>query len=154
MRQSLSDQTSTRASSPGSAATVAVALALALAVLLAGAGLVDQLGGRTLMDHADEMYGRHGKQTSAGLMYGLLYTIAAVGAVLWLLVMRSVRTGSRWAAAYAAAVVVLGAGMAAAVLGAREYGEQIFPTLWGILALLSPAAGAIAVVQLLRRRTS
>ena len=38
------------------------------------------------------------------------------------------------------------------LLASTEYGAQIFPPLWGILALLPPAAGALAVVLLRRRR--
>jgi hypothetical protein len=37
------------------------------------------------------------------------------------------------------------------LLGTSEYGTQIFPPLWGILAVLPAAAGALAAV-LLRRR--
>ena len=45
-----------------------------------------------------------------------MYTVAAIGALLWLLV-------------------------------SREYGAQIFPPLWGVLAIL-PAAGILAAVLL------
>lgn len=152
MRQSLSEPTST-IRSRGSAPVSGVVLALVAAMVLALVGVVDQLGGRSLMDHAIEMYAPHGKDPSAGLLYGLVYVVAAVQAVLWMLVLRSAHAGSRWAAGYAAVVILVGGCAASALLGSQEYGEQIFPPLWGLLALLSPAAGVVALVQLIRART-
>jgi len=42
--------------------------------------------------------------------------------------------------------------LALLLLVSTEYGAQIFPPLWGILAVLPPAAGILAVVLLFRRR--
>ena len=150
MRQSLSERAhpSTYRAAPVTGAALAAAAALVPAV----AGLVDQSGGQALVDHALAMYTPHGEDASAGLLYGLVYAIAAANVLLWLLVVRSAHTGSRWAAAYAVTAVLVGAGMAAALVGSREYGEQIFPTLWGLLALLSPIVGVLAVVHLARRK--
>ncbi len=128
-------------------------LALIAAVVLALAGLIDQLGGQALMDHATAVYAPRGKDASAGLMYGVLYTVAGVQAVLWLVVLRSARAGSRWAAPQAGVVVLVGSCTAAVLLVSQEYGEQVFPPMWGILALLSPVVGLAALVQLRRRRT-
>ena len=44
------------------------------------------------------------------------------------------------------------AALALLLLASTEYGAQIFPPLWGILAILPPAAGTFAVVLLRRRR--
>ncbi len=148
MRQSLSERTPSFLAPRASLPISGVVLALVAASVPALAGLVDQVGGRALMDHATEVYAARGKEPSAGLMYGLLYTIAGIEIALWLLVLRSARAGGRWSWLYAAVVVLVGFGMAAALLGAQEYGEQIFPPMWGILALLSPVAGVAALVQL------
>jgi hypothetical protein len=152
MRQSLSKRV-TPSPPRGPAPTSGVVLACVSAAVLAVVGVADQFGGRALMHHATEMYAPHGKDPSAVLLYGLVYAVAALQAVTWLLVLRSARTGSRWAAPYAAGAFLVGAGAASALLGSEEYGEQIFPPLWGILALLPSVAGAVAVVQLVRRRT-
>ena len=44
------------------------------------------------------------------------------------------------------------AALALLLLVSTEYGAQIFPPLWGILAILPAAAGALGVVLLRRRR--
>jgi hypothetical protein len=49
-------------------------------------------------------------------------------------------------------VTTITATLALLLLGASEYGAQIFPPLWGILAILPAAAGAFAVVLLRRRQ--
>jgi hypothetical protein len=157
MRQSLSDirpRPITTVSADGRPPIALVLLAVVLAAVLAIAALVDQVGGRSLMQHATALYAPHGKDADSGLMYGLLYSIAATGILFWLLVLRSVRTRSRWAVALTAAVTTIGAALAMLLLGAREYGEQIFPIQWGIIALLSPAVGVVLLVQLLRGRSS
>ena len=143
MRQSLSDARIPVAS---------IAIAIAGAVALAVAGLIDQLDGRSLVEHATDLYAPHGKNVDAGLMYGLVYSVAAIDVLVWLPVLRSARRGSRWAALLAGVVSAVAAALALVLLGSREYGEQVFPTFWGVLALLSPAAGVAVVVQLLRRR--
>jgi asparagine N-glycosylation enzyme membrane subunit Stt3 len=71
--------------------------------------------------------------------------------LLWLLVSRSVRSRRRSARVLAVVVTTITAALALLLLGASEYGAQIFPPLWGILAVLPAVAGALAVV-LLRRR--
>ena len=145
MRQSLSEQRTT---------TALVLLAIALTLVLGVTGLADQLGSRSLMDHASAMYGPHGKDADASLMYGLLYTVAVIDLVLWSLVLRSARAGGRWTMLLTAVVTVVGGGLAGLLLGSREYGEQIFPTVWGVMALLSPAVGVALLAQLIRRRSS
>ena len=80
-----------------------------------------------------------------------LHTVAAVGALLWLLVLRAVQSRGRSASILAVVVTAVTGALALILLGTSEYGTQIFPPLWGILAILPAAAGVLAVV-LLRRR--
>jgi hypothetical protein len=158
MRQSLSENRSIYLSSwSPSAATRnwraagrAVLLAIALSAVLAVVAIVDQASGRSLADHVTAMYAPFGKRPDPGLLYGLVYAVAAVGALLWLLVVRAVRSHRRSAPVLAVVMTVITAGLALLLLVASEYGSRIFPPLWGILAFLPAAAGALAVV-LLRR---
>jgi hypothetical protein len=158
MRQSLSELQKIGAPAPGSAdrsgraAVVLLTSAAALSAVLGVAALFDQAAVHHLTDHADAMYARHGKEVGAGVLYGLLYTIAAIGALLWLLPLRAVRSGSRWAAALTVGVATVTAALAVVLLVSREYGEQIFPAVWGVLALLPALVGALAVPALLRSR--
>ena len=158
MRQSLSEhrRIDPRPPDPATrnwpAAARAVKLAVALSAVLVVAAIIDQTGGRSLADHAAAMYAPYGKQPDPNLLYGLLYTVAAVGALLWLLVARSVRSRRRSAPVLAVVVTTITAGLALLLLGTSEYGSQIYPPLWGVLALLPVAAGAVAVA-LLRRRS-
>ena len=71
--------------------------------------------------------------------------------MLWLPVVRSVRSHRRSAWVLAVVMSTITAALALLLLGTSEYGTQIFPPLWGILAILPAAAGTLAVV-LLRRR--
>ena len=77
-----------------------------------------------------------------------MYTVALVGALLWLLVLRAVRPGSRSAQVLTTVVVTITAALAVLLLVSTEYGAQIFPPLWGILAILPAAAGILAAVLL------
>jgi nucleoside-diphosphate-sugar epimerase len=97
------------------------------------------------------VYAPYGKRPDPNLLYGLVYTVAAAGALLWLPVIRAVRSRRRSAPVLAIVVATITAALAVLLFAATEYGAQIFPPLWGILAVLPPAAGILAVV-LLRRR--
>ena len=158
MRQSLSENRSTDLSTPEPdargwrGAARAVKLAVALSAVLVVVAIIDQTGGRSLADHAVGVYALYGKQPDPNLLYGLVYTVAAVGALLWLLVIRSVRSRRRSAPVLAVVVTTITAGLALLLLGTSEYGSQIYPPLWGVLAILPAAAGAVAAV-LLRRRS-
>jgi hypothetical protein len=116
------------------------ALPVVFSAALAVVALVDQVGGQSLAEHATALYEPHGKELAPGLLYGLLYTVAVVGAVLWLLV-------ARRRAALAIAVITINAGLALLLLTATEYGGQIFPPMWGALALLPPVAGVVALLR-------
>jgi cell division protein FtsW (lipid II flippase) len=125
---------------------------MALSVLLAGAAVLDQIGTSTLTEHATAVYASSGTQPEPALLYGLVYTVAVVGAVLWLAVVRALRSRRRWAPGLTVLVVTITAALAVLLLAATEYGARIFPPLWGLLALLPSAAGIAVVVLLLRRR--
>lgn len=158
MRQSLSEKRITDLQTPEPevrnwrGAARALQLAVALSAVLVVVAIIDQTGGRSLADHATAMYAPYGRQPDPNLLYGLLYTVAAVGALLWLLVIRSVRSRRRSAPVLAVVMTTITAGFALILLGTSEYGEQIYPPLWGILAILPAAAGAVAVALLRRRR--
>ena len=158
MRQSLSKYRSTAPHPPAPttrncpAAARAVKLAVALSAVLVIAAIIDQTGSRSLADHATTMYAPYGKRPDPNLLYGLVYTVAVVGALLWLPVIRAVRSRSRSAPVLAVAVSTITAALALLLLASTEYGAQIFPPLWGILAILPAAAGALAAVLLRRRR--
>ena len=81
-----------------------------------------------------------------------MYTVAADGALLWLLVLRGVQSRGRSAPVLAVVVTTITAALALLLLVSTEYGAQIFPSLWGILAVLPPAAGILAAVLFFRRR--
>ncbi len=98
------------------------------------------------------MYAPYGKRPDPSLLYGLVYTVAAVGALLWLLVLRAVQSRGRSAPILTVVVTTVTAALALLLLVSTEYGAQIFPPLWAILAILPPAAGILAVVVLRRRR--
>ncbi|MGI5223678.1 hypothetical protein [Actinoallomurus sp. CA-142502] len=139
MRQSLSEK------------SIALTTATALSAVLAVAAIIDQAGGHTLMDHADTVYAPVGKHPSAGLLYGLVYTVAIIDAALWLLVRRVARSHRRSASILAMTVTVISASLAILLLVSSEYGARIFPPLWGGLALLPSVAGTLAAAFLLRR---
>ena len=141
MRQSLSER---------STAYRAVLLAGGLSAVLLVAAFVDQLGARSLVDHATALYAPYDKHIDAGLLYGAVYGVAVVGLLLWLVAGRAVRSGGRTAALILTVVVT--AALAVLLLTAGEYGGTIFAPVWGTVALLPPVAGIVAVVDLLRRR--
>jgi hypothetical protein len=144
MRQSLSE-TKPRA---GRSTTL---IAAGLSLVAGAAAIVDQAGSRSLFEHATTAYASYGKQPSAGLLYGLLYGVAVTNALLWLLVAGIARKHRSIAAGVALLVVLISAGLAVTLLTASEYGVRIYPPLWGLLALLPPVAGVVAVPQLIRR---
>ena len=133
------------------AAGAAMSSVLLSAVLLVAA-VVDQAGGQSLVDHATAVYAPYGKEPDPNLLYGLVYTVAAVDALLSLLVFRAVRAHRLSAPILAVTTVVVTAALAVLLLATTEYGAQIFPPVWGVLALLPAAAGVVTSALLLRRR--
>lgn len=125
-----------------------------LSAVLAVAAVSDQADGQSLGDHAKAMYAPYGKNPNVGLLYGLIYTVAGVGVLLWLPVLRSARKGGRAGGVLATVMVLITGSLALTLLFAGEYGEQIYPSVWGVLAGLPVIAGIVAAAQLLRRRPS
>jgi hypothetical protein len=137
MRQSLSEKANTGRGT----ALVAAVLSLVLAV----AAIIDVAGGQSLVDHTAAVYASYGKQPAGSLLYGLVYSVAVVNVLLWLLV-------ARWPkAALAVTAVVITAALAVVLLTTSEYGAHLFPALWGVLALLPAVAGIAATVVAVRR---
>jgi hypothetical protein len=97
-------------------------------------------------------YTPYGKRADPNLLYGLVYTVAAIGVLLWLLVLRAVQSRGRSAPILTVVVTTVTAALALLLLGTTEYGAQVFPPLWGILAILPAAARTLAGVLLRRRR--
>lgn len=139
MRQSLSEK---------STALIAVGLSVLLAVIT----IVDQAGSRSLIDHATSAYASHGKEASAGALYGLLYGVAVLDVLLWLAVAGLVRSHRLVAAVLGVIVTLLTASLGLTLLLASEYGVHPYTPLWGVLALLPAAAGAVATALLFRRK--
>jgi hypothetical protein len=154
MRQSLSENRGTSYRPPEPAtrswrgAARAVLLAIVLSAVLVVVAIIDQAGGRSLAEHAAAIYAPYGKRPDPSLLYGLVYTVAAVGALLWLLVLRVVQSRGRSAPILAVVVTTVTAALALLLLVSSEYGAQIFPPLWGVLAILPAAAGILAAVLL------
>ena len=154
MRQSLSENRTTYSYSPEPttrnwrAASRAVLLAIVLSAVLVVVAIIDQAGGRSLAEHAAAIYAPYGKRPDPSLLYGLVYTVAAMGVLLWLLVLRVVQSRGRSAPILTVAVTTVTAALALLLLVSREYGAAIFPPLWGVLAILPVAAGILAAVLL------
>lgn len=142
MRQSLSETRSRRGT-----AWFAVGLSLVLAVV----AIVDQAGSRSLFEHSVSVYAPYGKEVQSGSVYGLVYGVAAVNALLWLAVVGLARTPRPVAVGVAGIAIALTLTMALLLLFVTEYGVRPFPPLWGLLALLPAAAGALALVGFTRR---
>jgi hypothetical protein len=132
--------------------SLSVVSAVGLSLVLVVVAVVDQVGGHGLADHAAAIYAPAGTKAAPGLLYGLVYTVAAVDVMLWFLVFRAVRARRRWAPGLAVGVVVITAVLAVTLLVSSEYGSRIFPPLWGVLAALPAVAGVVAVVLSFRVR--
>jgi len=91
-----------------------------------GPGRPGSTGSRSLADHVTVIYAPYGKRPDPNLLYGLVYTVAAVGALLWLLVIRAVRSRRRSAPVLAVVVTTITAALALLLLVSTDYGAQIF----------------------------
>ncbi|RZU18726.1 hypothetical protein EV645_0925 [Kribbella rubisoli] len=127
-------------------------IAVGLSVLLAVIAIVDQAGSRSLLDHATAAYASHGKQASAGALYGLVYGVAVLDVLLWLAVAGLARSHRLVAAVLGVVATLITASLGLTLLLVSEYGVHPYTTLWGVLALLPAAAGAVATVLLSRRK--
>jgi hypothetical protein len=146
MRQSLSE---TRTPSTGRRiAWLAVGLSLVLAV----AAIVDQAGSRSLFEHATDVYASYDKDVQSGTLYGLMYGVAVLNALLWLLVVGLARTPRPIAVGAAAVAILVTVTLGLVLLLVTEYGARPFPALWGLLALLPVVAGGPALARFTRGR--
>jgi hypothetical protein len=125
--------------------------AVALSATLAVAALVDQMGAQTLIEHTTSIYASHTEEPGAGLVYGLLYGVAGLGVLLWTGVLQAARRFPRVGAAMSGVATVVMATLAVVLLASNEYGQRVYPPVWGLVALLAPLAGALATVRLLSR---
>jgi len=124
---------------------LAATLTLLMAVVLPIAALIDQLGTRTLDDYSNSMYAAHGISASPGEIYVLLYVAAGFGIAFWLIALTSVWTRRKWARASVIAAIVVSALIAGTLFMATEYGQHIFPPIWGVFASLAPIAGIVSL---------
>lgn len=145
MRESLSE-TRSPVRAGGRAAGYAMWGAVALSLAVGVAAAVDQAGGQELAAYTKDMYAAYDKEASPGLLYGLLYTVAVLGALLWLPAAFAAWARGRWTPVLAIAALVVTGGLAASVLAAAEYGQTLFPPMWGRLSLLGPLAGLAGTV--------
>lgn len=148
MRQSLSE--TPVAGGQRGPAVFALWGAVVLSVVLAVAAIADQASIHALRDYSADMYARYDVAANPGALYAILYTVAIIGALLWLPAVLGAR--KRWAPAAAIVATVIAAGLALLVFTTAEYGEMLFPPVWGVLALLPALAGVLGVVLLFRRK--
>ena len=107
-----------------------------LSAVLLVAAVVDQAGGQSLVDHATAVYAPYGKEPDPNLLYGLVYTVAAVDALLSLLVFRAVRAHRLSAPILAVTTVVVTAALAVLLLATTRACDSVIP-------LLPASSGAI-----------
>ncbi|MGW1192344.1 hypothetical protein [Streptomyces sp. NPDC002559] len=148
-------QTAPTARPPGAPIGVMYA-GLALTAVTALAPLVDAATVDTIAGHVRAAYpdwgpGPVGQDRTAITAY--LAVTGGLGVLLWLLAIRAVASGRRWARA--AATSAWGAGVTLAMvnlgMGGERY-EVIVPVGYGVLTLLPCVAGGVAVVRLWRHR--
>ena len=126
-------------------ALAAMLLTLLMAVVLPIAALIDQLCTRTLDDYSNTMYAAHGVSASSGEIYVLLYIAAGFSIASWLIALTSVGTRRKWARASVIVAIVVSALIAGTLFMATEYGQHIFPPIWGVFASLAPIAGIVSL---------
>ena len=66
------------------------------------------------------MYAPYGKRPDPSLLYGLVYAVAAIGGLLWLLVLRVVQSRGRSAPILTVVVTTVTAALAAVLLRRRS----------------------------------
>lgn len=149
--------TSTEVTSPPSQvkAVTTMWIGLGLSVLTMLVLALDQLVLHNLSDHLRAMYadympaGQDPGDTS--VIAGYLYVVGIVGVLCWFLVIRAAQRGRTWARSVGTTLFVLGATLALFNLVVGEYDQTILPTPLGLVGLLPPLAGLVAVVHLWRR---
>lgn len=131
---------------------------LALTVLGMAYLAADQLVWHTFADHLRASYAGHvpAAQNTGGTAFlaGVLYANGALGVIGWLWVIRGARRGAAWVRPVAIGLLVLASAMAFLVATVSEYGHTIFPVSLMVTTALPCVAGVVAVVLLIRGRTS
>jgi hypothetical protein len=120
--------------------------------VLAVVAIVDQAGGQSLFNHAVSVYAPYNKQVESGTVYGLIYGVAVINALIWLLVVGIARTPRPVAVGVASVSILVTLALALVLLFVTEYGVHPFPPLWGVLALLPALAGVLALAGFARSR--
>lgn len=144
-------RTRTPSTRPRRFAGLAVIGSSVLSAALAAVALADQLGPRTLAEHADSVYAPHGVEASPTLLYGLLYAGSAIATVVWLVAHRATRARAWWPAPLmGSAAVATSTTLALLLLLVGEYDAQTYPPVWGLVAALPVLTGCAAVVLLTR----
>lgn len=136
---------------PHTAAT-AMGLGLLLTVTTLIALVIDQARVHSIADHVAALYAPLGLHPDPNVLYGYLYVTGAAGVLLWLTMIWAVSRRKPWARVVSVLIFVVATGMGLLVLTASEYGTPIFPTAWGVLALLPCVAGLVGVLALPSRR--
>jgi hypothetical protein len=95
-----------------------------------------------------DLYAPYHADPHPGLLYGLLYTIAVVQAMVWSAALVGFRSSRRLGRVLAVTATVVTLGLAVLLLTATEYGRSIFPPVWGLLDLLPAVAGTVTVALL------
>lgn len=126
----------------GRAAVLPLMLAFVLLIVAVG----DERTAQTLESYSTAMYSTYGVATESGAIYTLVYTVAGVLIGFWTLAGLVARMNRRWSFRVVTAVIVVNSLLALAMLFATEYSEPVFPPLWGLLAALPAAAGAVIAV--------
>jgi hypothetical protein len=145
---------STRHDRPPVGALVALYVGLLLTLAATAAPYVDRATGQVLAAHLRAGYPSYTQariDTAVTTWSVLLTAVGVLGLAGWVATIRAVRTGRSWARWEA--VAMLGAGVAVALtalLTRDTSGDVGLAPLLGVIGLLPPLAGVVAVVLLWR----
>jgi len=128
---------------------------LALTVVAAVVPLTELAGTGVLSDHLRDAYPAYDDaeiDTAVDASLFVLLSVAALGAVGWIVAIAATRAGARWVRWYATAAFVTGTAVALTILLMRDTsGEPGFAPVVGWVGMLPSVAGATAVALLWRR---
>lgn len=129
-------------------ATVAITAGLLISVALLVMVIIDQTSIHSLAHHVEAQYGPHDLHPDPNVLFGYVYVIGAFGFALQLVALRGARRRKRWVQIVAGLIALVGVALAAFTIIVSEFGERIFPAIWGALGLLPSVAGLVAVTLL------
>lgn len=131
-------------------------IGLALTVFATAAPFVDDATTRLLAGHIGTGYPSYSAEeigTAVGLYLTILSAVGGAGILIWLGLIWAARTGKRWAAWAATAVLLVTACIALTGLTVTDTsGEAGLVPVLAWLQVLPCVAGAVVVAQLWRRR--